>query len=78
MREICTSGSTRGGAFHGPLLLYRSSAANPHAAICQCLKYPVRSDSASFPAIRADLHSCAAHPALTCATATPLGGRCVI
>ena len=27
MREIRTSGSTRGGALHGPLLLYRSSAA---------------------------------------------------
>jgi hypothetical protein len=27
-----------------------------------CLKYHVRSDSASFPAILADLHFCVAHP----------------
>ena len=29
MREIRTSGSTRGGALHGPLLLYRLSSLGP-------------------------------------------------
>jgi hypothetical protein len=40
----------------------RSSAANPLPRLPGCRKCQVRSDSATFPAILADLHSCVAHP----------------